>query len=245
MTEQVKGNNTLWTIMSIISLLCAIGLLFFMLQERSRRIMTEERLSQTQNAKRSIEIRLDHARSELMQLQDKARVLAEQTEREKQRYQAILAELGGKTSQINELESNLTNEKKQRTSLANTLAQLRENYDSLEEKLKEAELMLEELKGRGSGFRGKRGVELRRIVVKPKKKLSGKVLVVNREFKFVVVDLGRKDGVTVGDEFRIYHGSEEIGKVQIEKVYDAMSTAAILPGSQEQEIDEETIVKSF
>lgn len=245
MTEEVKGGNTLWTVISIISLLCAVTLLFFMLQERTKRIGTEQRLSDTQKAKRSIEIKLDHARSELIQLQDKAMVLAEQVEQEKRSYQLVLADLEEKDAQIKELGNSLTNEKKQRTGLADTLAQMRENYDSLEEKLKEARLKLEELNGQTSAFKDKRGVELKRIVVKPKKKLSGNVLVVNREFKFVVIDLGRKDGVGVGDEFRIYRGSEEIGKVQIEKVYDAMSTAAILSGSQEQEIDEDTIVKSF
>ena len=71
------------------------------------------------------------------------------------------------------------------------------------------------------------------------------MLVVNNEVHFVVIDLGRKDGVNVGNKLVIYQGSEEIGRVQVEKVYDAMSTASILPGSQEHKISEDSVVKSF
>ena len=48
-----------------------------------------------------------------------------------------------------------------------------------------------------------------------------------------------------GEELAVYQGSKEVGKVQVEKIYDAMSTAAILSGSQEQEITEDSVVKSF
>ena len=116
---------------------------------------------------------------------------------------------------------------------------MRENYDRLEEKLRESEQKIG-LFGRKSS-----GVKLEKIVVQPRKKLNGKVLVVNREFHFVVIDLGKEDAVRVSDEFVVYRGSEEIGKVQVERVYDAMSTAAILAGSQEELISENSVVESL
>ena len=82
-------------------------------------------------------------------------------------------------------------------------------------------------------------------MVKPKQKLSGKVLVVNTEFHFVFIDLGRKDNVSLGDEFLVYRGSQKVATIQVEKVYGSMATAAILAGSQEQEIFEDCVVKSF
>lgn len=245
MNKTLKAGNVLWIIVSIISLLCALGLLFFMLQEKSKRIQSEQKLSETEKAKRATEIKLDHAQLELIQLRDKAKLLAKEVEQEKKNYLAALAEAGKKEEQIKELENNLANEKKQRTNLANTLAQLRENYDSIEEELKGAKKRADELTNQFGKLTGKAGVELKKIVVRPKKELSGKVLVVNTDFHFVVIDLGKKDDISVGDEFVVYRGSQEVGKVQVEKVYDSMSTASVLAGSQEQEIVEDSVVKSF
>lgn len=245
MDKTFKGGSVLWITTSAVCLLCAVGLLFFMLHERAKRIETEQELSESEKAKRTIEVKLDHAQLEVIQLKDQAMILSEQLAQEKKNYLAALEETENKDIQIKELQSNLTNEKKQGTSLANTLAQLRESYDSLEERLKEAKLKVDEYERQlvKSGLR--KGVSLKRIVVRPSKELEGKVLVVNNEFHFVVIDLGRKDGVSVGNEFVIYQGSEVIGKVQVEKVYDAMSTASILPGSQEHKIIEDSTVKSF
>ena len=245
MDKTFKGGNVLWITVSIISLLCALGLLFFMLQEKNKRIVTEQRLSETEKAKRGVEIKLEHLQLESIQLREQAQILAKELEQEKKDQQASLAAIEKKDTRINGLESNLVNEKKQRATLANSLAKLRENYDSVEERLEEANLKIKELSGHLEKFSGKGGVALKRIVVKPKKKLSAKVLVVNREFHFVVIDLGRKDGIMAGEELIVYQDSKEVGKVQVEKIYDAMSTAAILSGSQEQKITEDSIVKSF
>ena len=241
MDKTFKGGSVLWISLSLICLLCAVTLLFFMFQEKAGRIETEERLASVEKAKRTVEIKLDHAQVEAIQLK-------EQAEEDKRRAQAALAQLEGKDLNIKELETSLANEKRQRTSLANSLAQLRETYDSLEDRLEEARLKVENLKAQMGGYAGSsgsRGVELKRIVVKPKKQLEGKVLVINREFHFVVIDLGKQDKVGLGDELSVYQQAKEIGKIQVEKVYDTMSTAIILPGSQEDAIFEDAVVKSF
>lgn len=247
MNKVFKAGSALWITLSIISLFSAGGLLYFMLQERTQRIETEQKLSETEKAKRAVEIKLDHTQLELIQFKDQAVLLAKQFEEEKKKYLAVLEQVEKKDSQIKELDNSLANEKKQSTNLANVLAQLRENYGTLEERLKQAKLKTEEIKQHLGKSTRQSEVELKKIVIKPKpkKELSGKVLVVNNEFHFVVIDLGRKNGVSVGDELGIYEGSEEIGKVQVEKVYDAMATASILSGSQEHKIGEGSSVKSF
>ena len=55
--------------------------------------------------------------------------------------------------------------------------------------------------------------------------LEGKVLVVNKEFNFIVINLGNKDGVEIGDEFGVYHGDKLSGNVKVEKVHESMSAA--------------------
>ena len=55
--------------------------------------------------------------------------------------------------------------------------------------------------------------------------LEGKVLVVNKEFNFIVFNLGNKDRIQVGDEFGVYHENKLSGTVKVEKVHDSMSAA--------------------
>ncbi len=63
-------------------------------------------------------------------------------------------------------------------------------------------------------------------------KLEGQVLVVNTEFQFVVVNLGQKDGLKMDQQLQVYNGTMPIGKVQVERIYDTMSSAVIMPGSK-------------
>lgn len=245
MNNLFKNEKTLWISVAIICLLCATGLLFFMFQEKAKRTAVEEKLVEAENAKRQAETILDKAELKIAQLRDQRKLMQDELEQEKNNYQLLLQETGKKDAEIKDLETTLQSEKKERTDLANALAKLKKNYNSLTEKLKEVQIKDKYLKKRLTKFMDKAGIKLDKIVVQPQKSLSGKVLVVNKEFHFLIIDLGRKDGVNTGDEFVVYNGSKEIAKVQIEKVYTAMSTASIVSGSQIREISKNDIVKSF
>ena len=57
---------------------------------------------------------------------------------------------------------------------------------------------------------------------------EGKVLVVNRDYNFAVINLGSKDGVNIGSVFSIYHNNEYIGDAKVEKVHDSMAAGGFL-----------------
>ncbi len=57
------------------------------------------------------------------------------------------------------------------------------------------------------------------------KSLEGKIVVVNKENNFVVLNLGSKDGVNMGDEFSVSRAGKTIGSVKVEKVHESMSAA--------------------
>lgn len=57
------------------------------------------------------------------------------------------------------------------------------------------------------------------------KSLEGKIVVVNKEHNFAVLNLGSKDGVSIGDEFSVLHAGKAIGVVKVEKVHESMSAA--------------------
>ncbi len=74
---------------------------------------------------------------------------------------------------------------------------------------------------------------------------DGQVVVINREYDFVVVNLGKNHGVAVGQEFQIARGKEVLGRVKVEKVYDELSAAAILPDSKKSSIREGDTVRAL
>ncbi|MFA5096068.1 MAG: hypothetical protein WC478_01875 [Candidatus Omnitrophota bacterium] len=55
--------------------------------------------------------------------------------------------------------------------------------------------------------------------------LEGKILVVNKEYNFAVINLGTKDNVSINDIFGVYSKGKHIGDIKVEKVHEAMSAA--------------------
>jgi myosin heavy subunit len=57
------------------------------------------------------------------------------------------------------------------------------------------------------------------------KDAEGKIMIVNKEFNFVVINLGSKDKVGVGDEFSVIRAGKPIADIKVEKVHEFMSAA--------------------
>jgi len=68
--------------------------------------------------------------------------------------------------------------------------------------------------------------------------LEGKVLVLNKEYNFLVLNLGNKDGVAAGDQFAVYRGDQYIGDVKVEKVQDAMAAAGFTSDDVKNKVKE-------
>jgi hypothetical protein len=75
--------------------------------------------------------------------------------------------------------------------------------------------------------------------------LQGQVIVVNREYDFIVVNLGSSHGLVLGQEFQIVRGEQVLGRVKVEKIYDELSAATILPESNEEAIREGDLLKAI
>jgi FtsZ-interacting cell division protein ZipA len=59
---------------------------------------------------------------------------------------------------------------------------------------------------------------------------EGKILVINKDYNFVVINLGARDGVDTGNTFSVYHINKYIGDVKVEKVHDSMAAAGLVSG---------------
>ncbi len=72
---------------------------------------------------------------------------------------------------------------------------------------------------------------------------SAKVMTVNRKFNFVVVNLGIKDNLKMGDELALEREGKLIGKAKVEKLYDTFAAATITDEAKENPIQEGDVVR--
>jgi hypothetical protein len=86
-------------------------------------------------------------------------------------------------------------------------------------------------------------IELEKIVIKTGSKLTGKVLALDKEHNFVIIDLGGGSNLELGDILSVYRNGQFIAKVQIEKIEEKTSAAVILPKWQNAAIKENDVVK--
>lgn len=66
--------------------------------------------------------------------------------------------------------------------------------------------------------------------------LNGRILEINREYNFVIVNLGKEDGVKKGMVFLVYRDKRLLGRVEAEDVFNDMSSCNILPWYESEEI---------
>ncbi len=66
--------------------------------------------------------------------------------------------------------------------------------------------------------------------------LAYKVVSVDREFNFLVVNAGLQDGVQVGDRLKVVRGGEDIATVKVEKIYQKFSASGIIDENARQRV---------
>lgn len=88
-------------------------------------------------------------------------------------------------------------------------------------------------------------VELPRIKVRANSLAEGKVIHVDPDNKFIIIDKGRKDGIIRGMKFLIYRNDNIVGKAEIEEVREATSAAHIILDLPDRKIAKEDVVKAL
>ncbi|VAW18072.1 hypothetical protein MNBD_BACTEROID05-1311 [hydrothermal vent metagenome] len=72
-------------------------------------------------------------------------------------------------------------------------------------------------------------VDLSKIVVSPLKAVEGLVLSVDVDTEFVIVNLGSKKGINMGQILSVNRGQEYLGDIQVTRVQPEMSAADLIP----------------
>lgn len=101
---------------------------------------------------------------------------------------------------------------------------------------KKSELMVEKVKAEEKEIpektaekpEGQSKTETAPIIPSSESLQAGRILLINRKFNFVVMNIGSKQGLKVGDQFMVAEGNQKLAKVEVEKLYDDFSAAKIL-----------------
>src|SRR3989338_910943 len=74
--------------------------------------------------------------------------------------------------------------------------------------------------------------------------LKGRIVTINKEHNFVVIDIGRQDGVGIGNKFNVYRGTTFLGSIEIIQARDRIAAAAIKDLTEGMNIEiNDTVVK--
>ncbi len=220
----LKSLNKPKIIYSAITILLISSITFYTLKEKEKklRIYTQKQLTQTIEEKKKVENKLvetakakEAVEVELVSEKGKSLTLKKELEDKEQQIRATL----------DRLEQEIAGRKKAEAQLIIAL----KGKDILEAKL--------------NNLKEAHTIELEKIVIKPGSVTTGKVIMVNKEYAFVVVNLGIQHNINVGDILSVYRNDEFIGKVQIEKAEEKISAAAILPNWQNAEFRQDDLVK--
>lgn len=190
-------------------------------------------------------------------LTKQAKAVADQLVQEKRAREALNTELAQVRKDATNIQTQIDQERGEKVAIAEDLAKAKQSYQALSNELTTLRQAKEALEKRVKEMLAARAKEAEQIVVTPSgaapsaavpsaaapaaagaskaaaavpagKGTDGKVLVVNREFDFIVVNLGSRDAIKKGNRFVVLRGDKQIMTVEADKIYDNMSAANML-----------------
>lgn len=265
MLGRIRGSAAVFIILILACLALAGGLYYLFQREQAKSASLQRELEALTAEKGRIEAQLDETQKKAAALEEQldsnnAQLanLRQDADKERNAKEEALA-------QAAKLQADLEKEKSERLELENKLSQLQKDTKSMKGRLEQLEARRTELEDKLKELEAKNpaSVELGEIVVNtenaplttqntsiqyssgedklkvnPTGPLEGKVLVVNKDYSFAVIDLGAKNGVKVGDVFSVYHDNKNIGDIKIEKIHDSMSAAGFVAAGLKNKISE-------
>ena len=226
-------------------------------EEHDKRVTAEKKLEQTLVAKRVVEQNLkettknnEKLTSQVQDLENEVAVLQENIALVTEEKEQVIKEAETKNAKIAEISELLESEKSEKTTLAQELESATADYEEIQRKLASLQDEKEQLEGQLREAKSQEQLAVTQPQTQPVVDLGkvsvgnpvsqmtspdlpgkmGRILVVNDEFNFVVVSFGKNDGLKGGEVLSISREGKLVGKVQVEKLYDAISAATILDG---------------
>jgi len=232
----------------VISFAIAAGAFYSYQNEHAKSIRLQEQVDELTSRQRATEAKLEDAKKTVTRLQLELQEVKGQIDTlSKDLAQEKSSRLEA-SNKLEQLKADLEKQKTLRQDLENKLNLASDEGKKMKERVKVIQQQKDELEAKLKELEsGSNGVELGKVVVNsevlqekpasmpskvekkssaPKEKtLEGKVMVVNKDYNFAVINLGSKDGVKTDDVFLVYRGGKVIGELKVEKVHESMAAA--------------------
>lgn len=240
--KNIKVVKLISAILSLFAIGVIIILFLALNKEKTEKAALQNELAQVMKEKKSLsdqiaelELIKGDLEKKVSELGTKANMLSENYEKEKSQGDAIRSKLSKKEEELNGIKVKMETAMGEKKKLQEMLDEERTKYSQLKQRIDKLVDVKDVLEDKVRNIINKQGIELERIVVKAEGSLEGKVLVVNRDFNFIVVDIGSKDDIELSSVLTVFKKGKYVGEAQVEKVYDTMSAATIAkevkPGS--------------
>jgi len=236
-----------WILVGVLAI--AGGYFFYLntnLEKENTQLKTQ--LDDTLEKKAAVESELREAIDIRDELEEKAETaqrqadrLAAQIEQEKRAKESALIQLQSKLQEAEDAKRESETHKKKFLDLEGLFKKIKKENTELKEQVDQLKISKRASERKKRKVSSKRRVKLDKIVVKPEEAapdVEGQVLVVNREFDFIVVNLGQDDGMKTGALLEVSRGGKILGRVEVEKIYGNMSAAIILPDTNKDKLKE-------
>lgn len=257
-------------VLTVLAMGVAAAAVYLQLQEREKRQAKEKelrlalaenddlksRIDEVQQQKTHVEGELANVRTELTQLQtDLAKAVKAQD--------TLTQSIDDREKEIARLTKDLESARGDAKQVTEKLTELKTRHDEDQRQLSDLGRAKSELESKVLELSAQPTVELDKVMVGSSAptptsgtvmpvsvsaadaSTNGQVVVINRDYDFIVMNLGKNHGLSIGQEFQVVRGTEILGKVKVEKVYDELSAATILPESKKDTIREGDTVKAL
>jgi len=242
---KIEGKNLTPILLVLVALLLCLAVfaLFSLKGEKSAKINLQDKLKQADSMIQTFQTRLDKSNKTVLEFTEQI------NDREIQ--------IASLTSELDSVKTNTEAAISERDSLKLELENLKVSKQELLERLSIAEKELGEVKSELSAISKEKnslerklkdlqastGIDLDKIVVSYSDAEEGKILEINDDFDFIVVDLGQEDNITIGQTFYIYQGGNFIGEAGVDKVHEMMSIATLKDSGIKSTLKEGDTVK--
>lgn len=252
-------------VLAVLAMGVAAFAIVLQMQERDKRQATERQLHLAMAENDDLKGRLDELQQEKARIDEElGRVRKDLTQSKDDLLKAVEAQetlarsVEDREREISRLSKDLDQARNESKQIGTQLSGLQTERESLKQQLADLERAKGELESKVMELSERPTVELEKVTVTNDASTSqpsaaaagagvampvsgttgsvGRVMVINRDYDFIVMSLGKNQGVSVGQEFQVIRGTDVLGKVKVEKVYDELSAATILPGSQKDAI---------
>jgi myosin heavy subunit len=261
MSNRAKAATLILFVLIIIAFSLAGGLYYLFQAEHAKYVSLHQDLEDTISKYKRAESELDNSKEKISNLilqikeaSNKLEELNNELSQEKAAKQDALARADSLAAELEQLNTT-------KSDLEGKLNQAQEDTKKVQDQLNELSSQKVELESKIKELESKtQGVELGKIVVNPEGASSetkevpaepiseqvetpplgkeGKVLVVNKDYNFVVLNLGSKDGIDIGNTFTVYNNNKDIGDVKVEKVHESMAAAGFVSSDMKDKVSE-------